>query len=697
MDGRSRQGAVAQWTRGLATVACGAVLATMLGTTSASAAPTLPSDAPSATGVDGSVPVGAATNLAVEPDAAIAPAPVPAVSPAAASGNWVGPWPSTPISASQVPGAMASSAILQTAPIPTTPGEVALVAKSQISLSPTKPQQVSAKALGTAGGRVASRVTTVPDAVETRAGIAEAGTRMVITSDTSKLSEADKQAMVAKAPLLTRALVPVNVAGKVAEGLAFRSTFQTGERLRFEGTVTPKALKQGAVLVIEEAQVAPDGTIGRFFRTHTIKPGKDGKYAQDVTARQGLEVVRHRLLTRETKAAPKVDWAAVKARAEAILDAEEQALLADIAADAKRALSAQEAALLAKLKIAVRTDAKSFVLAHMSLVGTGLITVSIESMSGSRDITINWANQPQDGCNPTTTQDCTMSYVSVPLNSGQTRTVTFVAPTEQNAFGFSADGINGEKYTLNWSLDPNHTTTCAKIAPGPSTLMKLGTSWDIQLQSNVQIEGYLSGPAANEAWSGKYSKDQNKGKTPLGCGFKGTQSFGTWWTNLAGWEKLLIKTLATIAVSMATLGAYDAVVGVEAAADATEAVVDGIEVATDTTDASTAADVVVGEEVDAAAGEVVDGLAEEGFAESEEIQSVVQETGQEVESVQAELDYIGSMGLGKRGKLIFNIVTNRVTAAVFKLAGKTDWTAIPGSGVVNFLGGNFGAGLVLAD
>ena len=655
----------------------------------------------------------ATPNPYIEPVAAddptAAPTAVPAAAPAAVSGNWVGPWPSTPIPPQQASSATMSNIILQTAPMPTTPGDVAVVAKAQISLSPTKPQQASAKQLATAGGRVGAQVTTVPDAVEKRAGISKAGTKMVISSDTSKLTAADKQAMVTQSPKLTRALVPVNVEGEVDKGLAFRATFQAGERLKFEGTVSPKALKQGAYLVIEKAQVTPDGTIGRFFRTNTIRPDEDGTYAQEIQVRQGLEMVRHRLITPEKSAAPAVDWAAVKARAEAILSTEEQALVQDIIDDADKVLTQAEAELLASLKVAVRTEVKSFVVAHMSLVGTGLMTVNIESMSGSRDITLNWADVPQDGCNPSVTQGCTTSYLTIPLNSGESKTVTFVAPTEKNSFGFSADGINGEKYTLNWSLDPNHTKTCANIVPGPASLMDYGTTWTMQLNSHVQIEGYLSAPTANTVWADEYSKKQNKGKTPLGCGFKGTQSFGTWWTNLAGWEKVLIKSLATIAVSMATFGAYDAVaaaeVGADVAADvAADAAAEGGAAAAEAA-AEGAAEDAAESAVEEALSEELEAAVQEAEADieqsiSEDYEEFAESRKAEIEEGKAELKKVKAggwmeiTGLSRRWKTVFNIVQNQIEGAIIKKIGKNDYS-FDGEGVANFLTGHWGTGLVI--
>lgn len=696
-------------------VVIGALLLTLLGGVPASAEPGLPSQEPTAVPsaaptVEGVAPTDAATpNPYMEPvvadDATPNPYMEPVAAPAAVSGNWVGPWPSTPIPPQQASSATMSNIILQTAPMPTTPGDVAVVAKAQISLSPTKPQQASAKQLATAGGRVSSKVTTVPDAAEKRAGISKAGTKMVISSDTSKLTVADKQAMVTQSPKLTRALVPVNAKGEVDKGLAFRATFQSGERLKFEGTVSPKALEQGDYLVIEKAQVAPDGTIGRFFRTNTIRPDKQGKYEQEIQVRQGLEMVRHRLITREKTVAPKVNWAAIKARAEAILSAEEQALLQAIIDDADKVLTQAEAELLSSLKAAVRTEVKSFVVAHMSLVGTGLMTVNIESMSGSRDITLNWADVPQDGCNPSVTQGCTTSYLSIPLNSGESKTVTFVAPTEKNSFGFSADGINGEKYTLNWSLDPNHTKTCANIVPGPASLMDYGTTWTMQLNSRVQIEGYLSAPTANTLWADEYSKKQNKGETPLGCGFKGTQSFGTWWTNLAGWEKVLIKALATIAVSMATFGAYDAVAAVEVGADVAADLAGDAAADAGAAAAEAAAEDAAESAVEEAVSEELEAAVQEAEADieqsiSEDYEEFAESRKAEIEEGKAELKKVKSdgwmeiTGLSRRWKTVFNIVQNQIEGAIIKKIGKDDYS-FDGEGVANFLTGHWGTGLVI--
>jgi len=166
-------------------------------------------------------------------------------------------------------------------------------------------------------------------------------------------------------------------------------------------------------------------------------------------------------------------------------------------------------------------------------------------------------------------------------------------------------------------LDPNHTTTCAKIAPSPSALVKYGSTWDFQLKTNVQMEGYLSGNVADDAWSDQWSKKQNKGKTPLGCGFKATQSFGTWWTSLAGWEKILIEAATVVVVSLATFGVADLVGGAAAAGEAVVDTVGATEVALTATEASAEA---IGEafaelEANAAAAAAASDAAAEATAE----------------------------------------------------------------------------------
>ena len=615
-----------------------AVTVTMVGSAPASAAPD-PTDvasdvsAPAAEEAASDAEADAASELAPEsnPAPSAAPSAQPTAPPAApslpssTSGAWVGK-PSGPIPAQNLATAQVASAVLQKSPSPATPADSALIAKSQIAVSATKPQQVSSKALSTAGGLVASKITAVPDADEVRAGITKAGTKIVISSDASKLPIADYQTLVASKPGLAKALFPVPMVGPGgtrSKSTIFRATFQAGEKIRIQGTVSPKALKKGATLIIEKAPVSPDGTLGRFIRTHTITPGKkDGKYAQDVVVRDGFEMIRHRLLLRKTTVArPTINWAAVEARAEEILSEAEQQLLADIKAallaDIKAEIPAAEAALLQDLKVALAQEVKSFALAHMSMVGTGVMTVNLTSLKGSRDITLNLANWPEDGCNPTTSDSCNTTSIPVPFDDEASKTATFIAPTEKNTIGFSADGKNGEKYTVNWSLDPNHTTTCAKIAPSPSALVKYGSTWDFQLKTNVQMEGYLSGNVADDAWSDQWSKKQNKGKTPLGCGFKATQSFGTWWTSLAGWEKILIEAATVVVVSLATFGVADLVGGAAAAGEAVVDTVGATEVALTATEASAEA---IGEafaelEANAAAAAAASDAAAEATAE----------------------------------------------------------------------------------
>jgi len=616
-----------------------AVTVTMVGSAPASAAPD-PTDvasdvsAPAAEEAASDAEADAASELAPEsnPAPSAAPSAQPTAPPAApslpssTSGAWVGK-PSGPIPAQNLATAQVASAVLQKSPYPATPADSALIAKSQIAVSATKPQQVSSKALSTAGGLVASKITAVPDADEVRAGITKAGTKIVISSDASKLPIADYQTLVASKPGLAKALFPVPMVGPGgtrSKSTIFRATFQAGEKIRIQGTVSPKALKKGATLIIEKAPVSPDGTLGRFIRTHTITPGKkDGKYAQDVVVRDGFEMIRHRLLLRKTTVArPTINWAAVEARAEEILSEAEQQLLADIKAallaDIKAEIPAAEAALLQDLKVALTQEVKSFALAHISMVGTGVMTVNLTSLKGSRDITLNLANWPEDGCNPTTSDSCNTTSIPVPFDDEASKTATFIAPTEKNTIGFSADGKNGEKYTVNWSLDPNHTTTCAKIAPSPSALVKYGSTWDFQLKTNVQMEGYLSGNVADDAWSDQWSKKQNKGKTPLGCGFKATQSFGTWWTSLAGWEKILIEAATVVVVSLATFGVADLVGGAAAAGEAVADTVGATEVALSATEASAEA---IGEafaelEAEAAAEAAADAAASDAAAEA---------------------------------------------------------------------------------
>ena len=616
-----------------------AVTVTMVGSAPASAAPD-PTDvasdvsAPAAEEAASDAEADAASELAPEsnPAPSAAPSAQPTAPPAApslpssTSGAWVGK-PSGPIPAQNLATAQVASAVLQKSPYPATPADSALIAKSQIAVSATKPQQVSSKALSTAGGLVASKITAVPDADEVRAGITKAGTKIVISSDASKLPIADYQTLVASKPGLAKALFPVPMVGPGgtrSKSTIFRATFQAGEKIRIQGTVSPKALKKGATLIIEKAPVSPDGTLGRFIRTHTITPGKkDGKYAQDVVVRDGFEMIRHRLLLRKTTVArPTINWAAVEARAEEILSEAEQQLLADIKAallaDIKAEIPAAEAALLQDLKVALTQEVKSFALAHISMVGTGVMTVNLTSLKGSRDITLNLANWPEDGCNPTTSDSCNTTSIPVPFDDEASKTATFIAPTEKNTIGFSADGKNGEKYTVNWSLDPNHTTTCAKIAPSPSALVKYGSTWDFQLKTKVQMEGYLSGNVADDAWSDQWSKKQNKGKTPLGCGFKATQSFGTWWTSLAGWEKILIEAAAVVVISLATFGVADLVGGAAAAGEAVADTVGATEVALSATEASAEA---IGEafaelEAEAAAEAAADAAASDAAADA---------------------------------------------------------------------------------
>ena len=592
---------VTAWSRGpVAVVAAVAVTAAMLGGSPAAAAPD-PDDvasdvsAPAAEEAASDAETDAASELAPAPAAAPSaeptaePTAVPTAAPTSAStqalsvptstsGGWVGN-PSGPIPIQNVGTAYVASSVLTKSAPPTTPADSAMVAKSQIAVSATKPKQVSTKALSTAGGLVSSKITTVPDADEVRAGIKKAGTPMVISSDASKLSTADYQALVASQPKLAKALFPVPMVGPGgtrSKSTIFRATFQAGEKIKIQGTVAPKALKKGVTLVIEKAPVNPDGTLGRFIRTHTITPNKkDGKYAQDVVVRDGFEMIRHRLLVRKTTVGtPNINWAAVEARAEEILSVRERELLAkikaELVADAQTELPAAKAAILNKVRVPLKQDVTSFTLAHASMVGVALMTVNFNSLTGSRDITLNLAGLPLKDCNPKTTSNCQMSSIPATLNDEGSTKATFIVPTEQNTIAFSASGKNGEKYTVNWNLRPPHTTSCSKIDPNPGSLASNGSTWDIQLKTNVQMRGYLSGSPANNSWSNQWSKKQKKNKVPLGCGFKADQSFGTWFDS-GGWLDILIVVgsvaLAATGIGLAVDGAADAAVATEVATE----------------------------------------------------------------------------------------------------------------------------------
>lgn len=564
----------------VAIAAAVAVTAAMLGSAPASADPSLPAD-PS---VPSSVPSAVPTTIpTAEPTAVPTAAPNSASTqalalPTSTSGGWVGN-PSGPIPLQNLGTAYVASSVLTKSAPPTTPADSAMVAKSQIAVSATKPQQVSTKALSTAGGLVSSKITTVPDADEVRAGIKKAGTPLVISSDASKLSTADYQALVASKPKLAKALFPVPMVGPGgtrSKSTIFRATFQAGEKIKIQGTVSPKALKMGATLVIEKAPVDPDGTLGRFIRTHTITPNKkDGKYAQDVVVRDGFEMIRHRLLVRNTVVGtPQINWAAVEERAEEILSVGERELLAkikaELLADAKTELPAAKAAILSKVRVPLTQQVESFTLANASMVGVALMTVNFNSMKGSRDITLNLAGLPLADCNPKTTSNCQMSSIPATLNDEGSTKATFIVPTEQNTIAFSASGKNGEKYTVNWNLRPPHTTSCSKIDPNPGSLASNGSTWDFQLNTNVQMRGYLSGNPANSKWSDQWSKKQKKNKVPLGCGFKADQSFGTWFDS-GGWLDVLIVVvgvaLAATGIGLAVDGAADAAVATEVATD----------------------------------------------------------------------------------------------------------------------------------
>jgi hypothetical protein len=174
-------------------------------------------------------------------------------------------------------------------------------ARAQLAITPTPTQFTTNLPLGGTHADLAYlEVQALPDATEAALGLS-AGSRMIISSDSSKLTPAQRGELKAN-PVYARHLFPGTVNGEVQPDQV-RAHFQAGERLRFSGAVDAR-VRTGATIVVESAQNLGDGSLGPWFEEARISVGADGGYSHDYVVPYGMNSVRTRLEYRTQPAAP---------------------------------------------------------------------------------------------------------------------------------------------------------------------------------------------------------------------------------------------------------------------------------------------------------------------------------------------------------------------------------------------------------
>lgn len=165
-------------------------------------------------------------------------------------------------------------------------------ARAQVSNSPTGMQFTTSLPLGGSQTDLAYlQVEAVADATEAEQGL-PAGTPMIISSDTSKLTP-EQFADLESNPIYASHLFPGTVNGEVLPD-QLRTHFQAGETLRFAGTVDAR-VRAGATIVVEKAQNLQDGSLGPWFQEARIPVGADGAFSHKYLVPYGLNSVRVRL------------------------------------------------------------------------------------------------------------------------------------------------------------------------------------------------------------------------------------------------------------------------------------------------------------------------------------------------------------------------------------------------------------------
>ena len=174
-------------------------------------------------------------------------------------------------------------------------------ARAQLAFSPTAVDgSKPTVALGGSHTNLAYlELSALPDATEAAQGLL-AGTPILISSDSNKLTPAQK-ATLENNPILARNLFPGTVNGQVQPDQV-RAHFQAGETLRFAGNVD-KSVRAGARIVVEEAQILVDNTLGPWFEKASLAVAADGAYSYDHVVAYGMTSVRVRLEYPTTPAA----------------------------------------------------------------------------------------------------------------------------------------------------------------------------------------------------------------------------------------------------------------------------------------------------------------------------------------------------------------------------------------------------------
>lgn len=219
-------------------------------------------------------------------------------------------------------------------------------------------------------------------------------------------------------------------------------------------------------------------------------------------------------------------------------------------------------------------ESASYLLGQINLTGTDLLTLKIQNQQ-SDALTFQVADWPQNDCDPTTsTEGCTYSTQSLTVPNGQTKTVTYVAPSNYNNMGFTVQKAddncvgNCSTYLPDWTAGVNGTS-CSNVSPTPSQNMSAGQTWTIYAQGQITgYNGFLDGPGMPTS--------QNSSKYPNGCVFAIQTAFDNWVANQPGWAKWVEGVVgAVIGIALIAFLAPEAAAG-DALAEVTEELVDDV-------------------------------------------------------------------------------------------------------------------------
>jgi hypothetical protein len=210
------------------------------------------------------------------------------------------------------------------------------------------------------------------------------------------------------------------------------------------------------------------------------------------------------------------------------------------------------------------------------------------------------AGWPEDGCDPTTESNgCTYSTKKVVVNTGQSKTLTYIAPSNWNNIGFSMQQVAGgcvvnsngcATYTPDWSNGVNGTN-CSAVSPSPGDSMEAGQTWTMTIQARADsaYNGFL--------YSAQVPNLQMSAKNQLkGCVFGLYTKFGTALSGQPGWAKWLeaaIGAVAIVGISLVTFGAPEDAAAIAAAADEAAAAGEAAEAGVDAVVAEEAGAVAV--------------------------------------------------------------------------------------------------------